>query len=54
MNKYKDIAVYGGGSWGTALACQIARCYDKVDLLLRDNNILEEIVSTRTTSLKYS
>ncbi len=48
MKKYKNIAVYGAGSWGTALACQVARCYESVNILLRDNKILTEIVNTNT------
>lgn len=52
MNKFKNIAVYGGGSWGTALACQVARCYEDVSILVRENNIIEEILNNRTNS-KY-
>ncbi|WP_341747996.1 NAD(P)H-dependent glycerol-3-phosphate dehydrogenase [Candidatus Tisiphia endosymbiont of Dascillus cervinus] len=52
MNKFKNIAVYGGGSWGTALACQVARCYDNAPIFLRDNNIVEEIKNSKTNS-KY-
>ncbi|WP_341752220.1 MULTISPECIES: NAD(P)H-dependent glycerol-3-phosphate dehydrogenase [unclassified Candidatus Tisiphia] len=52
MKKFKNIAVYGGGSWGTALACQVARCYEDVSILVRENNIIEEILNNRTNS-KY-
>ncbi|WP_375319459.1 NAD(P)H-dependent glycerol-3-phosphate dehydrogenase [Candidatus Tisiphia endosymbiont of Oplodontha viridula] len=52
MKKFKNIAVYGGGSWGTALACQVARCYEDVPVLVRENNIIEEILNNRTNS-KY-
>lgn len=52
MTKYKNMAIYGGGSWGTALACQVARCYNSVNILLRDNDILYEIENTRTNK-KY-
>ncbi|KAJ6644984.1 Threonylcarbamoyladenosine tRNA methylthiotransferase MtaB, partial [Pseudolycoriella hygida] len=46
------ILVYGGGSWGSALACQVARCYNSVNILLRDNNILQEMETSRTNK-KY-
>lgn len=52
MKKFKNIAVYGGGSWGTALACHIARCYEDVPILVRENNIIDEILDNRTNS-KY-
>jgi glycerol-3-phosphate dehydrogenase (NAD(P)+) len=52
MKKFKSIAVYGGGSLGTALACQVARCYEDVSILVRENNIIEEILKNRTNS-KY-
>ncbi|MFU7502212.1 MAG: NAD(P)H-dependent glycerol-3-phosphate dehydrogenase [Candidatus Tisiphia sp.] len=52
MNKFKNIAVYGGGSWGAALGCQVARCYDNAPIFLRDNNIVEEIKNSKTNS-KY-
>ncbi|WP_342271395.1 NAD(P)-binding domain-containing protein [Candidatus Tisiphia endosymbiont of Parasteatoda lunata] len=52
MKKFKNIAIYGGGSWGTALACQVARCYEDVSILVRENNIIEEILNNRTNS-KY-
>ncbi|MCC8371241.1 MAG: NAD(P)H-dependent glycerol-3-phosphate dehydrogenase [Rickettsia endosymbiont of Pseudomimeciton antennatum] len=52
MKKFKNIAVYGGGSWGTALACQVARCYEEVPILVRENNIIDEMLNNRTNS-KY-
>lgn len=52
MDKFKNIAVYGGGSWGTALACQAARCCENVSLFLRDGDIIQEIMSNRTNA-KY-
>ncbi|UCM85482.1 MAG: NAD(P)H-dependent glycerol-3-phosphate dehydrogenase [Rickettsia endosymbiont of Culicoides impunctatus] len=52
MKKFKSIAVYGGGSWGTVLACQVARCYDDVSILVRENSIIQEILNNRTNS-KY-
>ena len=52
MEKYKTMAVYGGGSWGTALACQVARHYDNVSIFLRDIDIIEEIKVKRTNA-KY-
>jgi len=52
MDKFKNIAVYGGGSWGTALACQAARCCDNVAIFLRDGDVIQEIMSNRTNT-KY-
>ncbi|WP_425363452.1 NAD(P)H-dependent glycerol-3-phosphate dehydrogenase [Candidatus Tisiphia endosymbiont of Hybos culiciformis] len=52
MKKFKNIAVYGGGSWGTALACQVARCYEEVPILVRENNVIDEMLNHRTNS-KY-
>ncbi|XVN43082.1 MAG: NAD(P)H-dependent glycerol-3-phosphate dehydrogenase [Candidatus Rickettsia vulgarisii] len=52
MNKYKNIAIYGGGSFGTALACQVARCYENVNILLRNDKIIDEIENNRT-NVKY-
>lgn len=52
MEKFKNIAIYGGGSWGTALACQVARCYDEAVIFLRDQQIITEIINNRTNS-KY-
>jgi len=48
----KNIAVYGGGSWGTALACQIARKNGKCILFLRDKYIISDINNNRLNS-KY-
>lgn len=47
-----SIATYGGGSWGTALACQVARCYDKATIFIRDEQIVNEILTHRTNN-KY-
>jgi glycerol-3-phosphate dehydrogenase (NAD(P)+) len=52
MEKFKNIAIYGGGSWGTALACQVARCYDNALIFLRDHETIAEIINNRTNS-KY-
>ncbi|MFY9589896.1 NAD(P)H-dependent glycerol-3-phosphate dehydrogenase [Rickettsia endosymbiont of Halotydeus destructor] len=49
---FKNIAIYGGGSFGTALACQVARCYSNAALFLRDNDIASEINIKKTNS-KY-
>ena len=45
MNKFNHIAVYGGGSWGTALAYQVARTHKNVELFLRDQKIIAEILN---------
>lgn len=52
MNKFKSIAIYGGGSFGTALACGVARCCNNATLFLRDNNIANEI-NVKKTNSKY-
>ncbi len=46
------IGIYGGGSFGTALACWIARSIGTVRLFLRDENVKNEIINSRTNS-KY-
>lgn len=43
IKTYKNFAVYGGGSWGTALACQVARVHGKATLFLRDKEAMAEI-----------
>lgn len=43
IKTYKNFAVYGGGSWGTALACQIARVHGKASLFVRDKEAMVEI-----------
>lgn len=56
MSNITNWGVYGGGSWGTALACHVARAiYQKggrsenlVDLYVRDAGIAEEINNQRT------
>lgn len=50
--KFSSISVYGGGGWGTALACQIARNYETVPLFLRSKEIAEEI-DTHHINSKY-
>lgn len=52
QNKFRSIAVYGGGGWGTALTTQIARNYAEVPLFLRNSEIAEEIANHHTNS-KY-
>ena len=46
MNR-KNISVLGGGSWGTVLAYLASLNGNKVNLWMRDNNLAEEINSTR-------
>lgn len=50
MDIFKSIAVYGGGSWGTALACQISKRFSKVDLFIRNTNVINEILYYNTNS----
>lgn len=38
-----NFAVYGGGSWGTALACHIASVTDDVNIYLRNEDTAKEI-----------
>jgi glycerol-3-phosphate dehydrogenase (NAD(P)+) len=52
MNKFTNIAVYGGGSFGTSLAAHIARCCGHTTLFLRDLEIAKEI-SLKKTNSKY-
>lgn len=52
MDNLSNIGVYGGGSWGSALACQAARKNKRVDLFLRDQNVISEILSDKTNT-KY-
>jgi glycerol-3-phosphate dehydrogenase (NAD(P)+) len=43
-------AVLGGGSWGTALACQLARCGHEVRIWTREPAIAREINEARTNA----
>jgi len=52
MNKFKNIAVYGGGSFGTSLASVAARVCDDVTLFLRDEEVAKEITYKKTNT-KY-
>lgn len=52
MNKFKNIAVYGGGSFGTSLAVIAARVCKDVTLFLRNEEIAKEIIYKKTNS-KY-
>ncbi|KJW02783.1 NAD-dependent glycerol-3-phosphate dehydrogenase family protein [Rickettsia endosymbiont of Ixodes pacificus] len=52
MNKFKNIAVYGGGSFGTSLASLAAQNYNNVTLFLRDEEIAKEILHNKT-NVKY-
>lgn len=52
MNKFKNIAVYGGGSFGTSLASLAAQNCNNVTLFLRDEEIAKEILHKKT-NVKY-
>ncbi|ABV74948.1 NAD(P)H-dependent glycerol-3-phosphate dehydrogenase [Rickettsia akari str. Hartford] len=52
MNKFKNIAVYGGGSFGTSLAALAAQNCSNVTLFLRDEEIAKEILHKKT-NIKY-
>ncbi|WP_040257701.1 NAD(P)H-dependent glycerol-3-phosphate dehydrogenase [Rickettsia hoogstraalii] len=52
MNKFKNIAVYGGGSFGTSLASLVAQNCNNVTLFLRDEEIAKEILHKKT-NIKY-
>jgi glycerol-3-phosphate dehydrogenase (NAD(P)+) len=43
-------AVLGGGSWGTALACQLARCGHDVKLWVRESGVAREINHVRSNA----
>jgi glycerol-3-phosphate dehydrogenase (NAD(P)+) len=50
MGNLKNFGVYGGGSWGSALACAISRSIPNSECLLyaRDIQVVEEINGLRT------
>ncbi|ALA61788.1 NAD(P)H-dependent glycerol-3-phosphate dehydrogenase [Rickettsia amblyommatis] len=52
MNKFKNIAVYGGGSFGTSLASLAAQNCNNVTLFLCDEAIAKEILHNKT-NVKY-
>ncbi|BBJ31537.1 glycerol-3-phosphate dehydrogenase [NAD(P)+] [Rickettsia asiatica] len=52
MNKFKNVAVYGGGSFGTSLASLAAQNCNNVTLFLRDEEIAKEILHNKT-NVKY-
>lgn len=52
MNKFKNIAIYGGGSFGTSLACLAAKNNNNVTLFMRDKEIVDEILLNKTNT-KY-
>lgn len=52
MDKFNNIAVYGGGSFGTALASQASRCCNNTYLFVRNSKIAEEI-NLKKTNNKY-
>lgn len=47
---FKKFAVLGGGSWGTAIACMVARSVGQVTLYTIDNNVVNEINSRHKNS----
>lgn len=49
---FKNIAIYGAGSWGSALACQVARCQKQVLLIGRSKDAMHQINQTRF-NIKY-
>jgi glycerol-3-phosphate dehydrogenase (NAD(P)+) len=52
MEKFENIAVYGGGGWGCALACQVARTQNQAMLYLRSEQTASEIANHHTNK-KY-
>ena len=43
MNKLNDIAVIGGGSWGTALVKIFLENTEKLNWFIRDSELIENI-----------
>lgn len=52
MKKIEKFAIYGAGSWGTALACHVARVKGISLLYARSSQVAEEI-NLRHTNNKY-
>ena len=52
MSKFKNIAIYGGGSFGTSLASLAVQACNNVTLFLRNERIAEEILHKKT-NMKY-
>ena len=52
MKQFNNIAIYGGGGWGCALACQVARVKPHALLHLRNTQIAAEIANNHTNK-KY-
>ena len=52
MNKFKNIAIYGGGSVSTCLASSAAQNCNNVTLFLRDEKVAKEILHNKT-NVKY-
>ncbi|MGX6959934.1 MAG: NAD(P)H-dependent glycerol-3-phosphate dehydrogenase [Rickettsia endosymbiont of Pentastiridius leporinus] len=52
MNKFKNIAICGGGSFGTSLACLAAKNNNNVTLFMRNEKIVDEILHNKTNT-KY-
>ena len=48
----KKITVIGGGAWGTALACLIARAVGVVNLYVIEDSVVDEVNNKRPNS-KY-
>ncbi len=53
MDKFRNIAIYGAGSWGSALALACSRSLERVALIARDRKIAEEITREKTNK-KYT
>jgi glycerol-3-phosphate dehydrogenase (NAD(P)+) len=45
------LAIIGGGSWGTALACILAPRFDQVTLWVREPDLAEQIEQTRVNEI---
>ncbi len=52
MAKFKKFSIIGGGSWGSAIACHVARIHNLVKLYSRSENVKAEI-NTQHTNNKY-
>jgi len=49
-NPLKKFAIIGSGSWGTAIACHVARIHESVKIYSRSKQTIDEINNNKTNS----